>query len=366
MAKVVKCPACGEATGVPRCGSCGAELSIGAIDQLRDRMSDPDQGASDRDQTTSDQDQTWSDHDQTASERDQRSADEDQHAADDEFAAGGDAITYHRSALARERSGRDRDAVSMARAESAAARLGTGADRDRAAELRDRGAEGRDALARLHDLQDDADASREDILLRAERDRSRAAADRAKAADDRARAATDREVAARERAEARRERTESSDNLKLATTDELTGAWTRKAGLEEVSRELERAHRTGARLVLAFVDVDGLKAVNDSQGHLAGDALLRLLGETLRANVRPYDVIVRYGGDELLCAMPNLGLREAKARFEKIAAVLAAADADHSVTFGVAEAEPADSLQELIARADAGLLEARRSRTSND
>jgi diguanylate cyclase (GGDEF)-like protein len=215
-------------------------------------------------------------------------------------------------------------------------------------------------------LQDDADASREDILLRAERDRARAAADRAKAADDRARAAADREVAARERAEARRDSTKSADDLKLATTDELTGAWTRKLGLEEVSRELERAHRTGARLVLAFVDVDGLKAVNDSQGHLAGDALLRLLGETLRANVRPYDVIVRYGGDELLCAMPNLGLREAKARFEKIAAVLAAADAEHSVTFGLAEAEPADSLQELIARADADFLEARRSPTSND
>jgi diguanylate cyclase (GGDEF)-like protein len=367
MAKVVKCPACGEATAVPRCASCGAELATGAIDQVQDRaLSDRDQGASDRDQTTSDQDQTWSDHDQTASERDQRSADEDQHAADDDLAAGGDAITYQRSALARERSGRDRDAVSMVRAESAAARLGTAADRDRAAELRDRGAEGRDALARLHDLQDDADASREDILLRAERDRARAAADRAKAADDRARAAVDRREAARERAEARRDSTKSADDLKLATTDELTGAWTRKLGLEEVSRELERAHRTGARLALAFVDVDGLKAVNDSHGHLAGDALLRLLGETLRANVRPYDVIVRYGGDELLCAMPHFGLREAKARFEKIAAVLAAADADHSVTFGLAEAEPADSLQELIARADADLLEARRSPTSND
>ena len=106
--------------------------------------------------------------------------------------------------------------------------------------------------------------------------------------------------------------------------------------------------------------------VNDSQGHLAGDALLRLLGETLRANVRTYDVIVRYGGDELLCAMPNLSASEARARFEKIAAALAAADAGHSVTFGLAEAEPADSLQELIARADADLLEARRSRTSND
>jgi diguanylate cyclase (GGDEF)-like protein len=363
----VKCPACGEKTGGPRCVSCGAELPTAAIDQMRDRAaSDRDQVVSDRDQTTSDQDQTWSDHDQTASERDQRSADEDQHAADDDLAAGGDAITYHRSALARERSGRDRDAVSMVRAESAAARLGTGADRDRAAELRDRGAEGRDSLARLHDLQDDADASREDILLRAERDRARAAADRAKAADDRARAAADREEAARERAEALRDRIESADSLKLATTDELTGTWTRKFGLEEVSRELERAHRTGAKLVLAFVDVDGLKALNDGQGHLAGDALLRLLGETLRANVRPYDVIVRYGGDELLCAMPNLSLREARARFEKIATALAGADAEHSVTFGLAEAEPADSLQELIARADDDFLEARHSRTSND
>jgi diguanylate cyclase (GGDEF)-like protein len=367
MAKVVKCPACGEATAVPRCPSCGAELPAGAIDPGRDSaLSGREQGASDRDQTTSDQDQTWSDHDQTASERDQRSADEDQHAADDDFKAGGDAITYHRSALARERSGRDRDDVSMVRAESAAARLGTAADRDRAAELRDRGAEGRDALARLHDLQDDADASREDILLRAERDRARAAADRAKAADDRARAAADREEAARERVEARRDRTQSADNLKLATTDELTGARTRKLGLEEVSRELERAHRTGAGLVLAFLDVDGLKAVNDSQGHLAGDALLRLLGATLRANVRPYDVTVRYGGDELLCAMSNLGVPEARARFEKIAAAFAAADPDHSITFGLAEAEPAEGLQELIARADADLLQARRSPTSDD
>jgi diguanylate cyclase (GGDEF)-like protein len=367
VAMAVKCPTCGETTRIPRCSSCGAELPTTALDQMRDHTaSDRDQGTSDRDQTASDQDQTWSDHDQTASERDQRSADDDQHASDDDFAAGGDAITHRRSALARERSGRDRDAVSVERAESAAARLGTAADRDRAAELRDRGAEGRDALARLHDLQDDADASREDILLRAERDRARAAADRAKAADDRVRAASDREEAAHERAEALRNRIESADNLKLATMDELTGALTRKFGLEEVSRELERAHRTGATFVLAFADVDGLKAVNDSQGHLAGDALLRLLGETLRANVRPYDVIVRYGGDELLCAMPNLSAIEARARFQKIAATLAAVDADHSITFGLAEAEPADSLQELIARADADFLQVRHSGTSHD
>jgi hypothetical protein len=142
----VRCPACGEVTGVSACPSCGAELLTGAGDQIRD--------ASDRDQTASDQDQTWSDHDQTGSERDQRSADEDQHAADEDFAAGGDAVNYHRTALARERSSRDRGAVAALRDESAAARLGTAEARDQAAALRDRGAEGRDALARLHDQQD--------------------------------------------------------------------------------------------------------------------------------------------------------------------------------------------------------------------
>ena len=325
-----------------------------------------DQTSSDHDQTASDLDQTWSDHDQTWSDGDQRSADEDQHAADDDFAAGGDAATYHRSALARERSSRDRGAVSALRDESAVARVRTADDRDRAAALRDRGAEGRDTLARLHDLDDDAEASREDILLRAKRDRERAAADRAKAADDRARAAGDREEAARERAEAQLHRAESDDDLKLATTDELTGAWTRKFGLEEVSRELERAWRTGVALVLAFIDVDDLKQVNDSHGHLAGDALLQLVGETLRANIRPYDVIVRYGGDELVCAMPNVSALDARTRFDKIAAALTAVNAEHSVTVGLAEADPADSLQELIARADADLLEARRSGQRND
>ena len=112
--------------------------------------------------------------------------------------------------------------------------------------------------------------------------------------------------------------------------------------------------------MLAFIDVDGLKLLNDSQGHLAGDTLLHLVSETLRANVRPYDVILRYGGDEFICAMPNLSASDARERFERIAALLTAADAKHSITFGLAEAEPADTLQELIARADADLLQARR------
>jgi diguanylate cyclase (GGDEF)-like protein len=347
------------------CGSCGSDLPSELLAPMSADAGDPgDDTSSDRDQTASDHDQTWSDHDQTASDRDQRSADEDQHAADDDFAAGGDASSHRRGLRAREQSSRDRHLVSTMRDETAATRVDTADERDRAAELRDRGAEGRDELARLHDLQNDAGSSHEDLLLRAQRDRYRAAADRAKAADDRKRAAADRAQAARERGEARRSRAEAEDALTVATTDELTGAWTRNFGLAQVSRELERAHRVGAKLVVAFVDVDGLKEVNDNQGHLAGDALLRLVGETLRANVRPYDVVVRYGGDELLCAMPNLTAAEATTRFEKIATALTSADTGHSVTFGLAEADSADSLEGLIMRADEALLEARRSSKS--
>jgi diguanylate cyclase (GGDEF)-like protein len=369
----VRCPACGELIQVPSCPSCGAELLGGRVDPTGDPLPDLDQTQrdqdqtwSDQDQTASDRDQTWSDHDQNASDSDQRSADEDQHAADDDLASGGNRVSYARTALARERSSRDRAAVSAVRDESAAARFRTADDRDRAAALRDRGAEGRDHLARLHDLEDDEAASRDDILSRSRRDRQRAAADRAKAADDRTRSAADREEAARERADAVRQRLQSAEVLKFATTDELTGVWTRRFGLDEVSRELDRAHRTGASLTVAFIDVDRLKQLNDSQGHLAGDRLLQLVGETLRANLRTYDVIVRYGGDEFVCAMPDLGAREARARFERVAAVLKAANPKHSVTLGLAEAEPDDSTQDLIARADEDLLNARRSPQSDD
>jgi diguanylate cyclase (GGDEF)-like protein len=386
LTRAIACPACGKVNAVLVCASCGAELAAELSTHTRDCVeagddqtasagdetasdqdqmwSDHDQTASDRDQNASDQDQTWSDHDQTASDRDQRSADDDQHAADDDFAAGGDASVYHRSIRARQRSAEDRHLVSGLRDETGGVRLETAEARDRAAELRDRGAEGRDELARLHDLEDDTGATLDDLLVRAQRDRYRAAADRAKAADDRRRAAGDREQAARERAEARRSQAEAASALTLASTDELTGTWTRRSGLAAVSRELERAHRTGAKLVLAFVDVDGLKAVNDIHGHVAGDALLRLVSNSIRANVRPYDVLVRYGGDELLCAMPNLTAADARGRFEKIAADLRSVNTDHSVTFGLAEAESTDSLEELIARADEALLESRRASQS--
>ena len=175
------------------------------------------------------------------------------------------------------------------------------------------------------------------------------------AARDRAQAAADREAAAREREEARRALAEAERELKAAATDELTGAWTRRFGFVQIVRELERERRTGDRLTVAFLDVDGLKSVNDSEGHAAGDRLLRLAVDTMRTHLRPYDVVVRYGGDEFLCAMPDTGTDAARERMTGIAATLSA-ESGHSISFGLAEHQPGEGLQELVDRADTDML----------
>ena len=104
-------------------------------------------------------------------------------------------------------------------------------------------AQQRDAAARERDQVGDGGSTWHEILLRAKHDRERSAVDRERAADDRAQAAADRFVAARERAEALRTRRESSQLLEQAATDQLTGVRTRFVGLDEASRELERARR---------------------------------------------------------------------------------------------------------------------------
>ncbi|MBA3841483.1 MAG: diguanylate cyclase [Actinobacteria bacterium] len=347
-----RCAHCGASIDRPVCLSCGANLSVAAgsagvedISALEQR-----QTLADEDQTAADRDQTWADRDQTSSDSDQISSDKDQQAADQDYESGGSNPADHaRTRAERQHTTEDREEVSEARDETAAARLGTAAERDQAASLRDLGAEARDTLARQQEGWRGAGATREEILMRVTQDRARAALDRAKAAEDRKRAAADRKEAARDRAEALR-----------TYTDELTGARIRAIGLAELGNELERAQRTEGKLVVAFVDVNGLKAVNDSQGHLAGDQLLRDVGLALHAHLRPYDLIVRYGGDEFICAMPHIDIPPANNRFELIAETLNAVHPEHSISFGLAQAGPGDNLDELIAHADANLLDSRR------
>jgi len=106
---------------------------------------------------------------------------------------------------------------------------------------------------------------------------------------------------------------------------------------------------------MAFVDVDGLKSVNDREGHAAGDALLRAVAAAIRSHLRSYDPIVRFGGDEFVCALSESDLDAARRRFEGIAKLLAETMQSGSISFGLAPLRPDDSLEDLVARADADL-----------
>jgi diguanylate cyclase (GGDEF)-like protein len=228
--------------------------------------------------------------------------------------------------------------------------------RDARAAARDARAAERDARAAEREKEERARAAavgRVDPLLIADqvlarRDRSAAARDRFHAKSDRAAARLDRIVSANERVE--------------SSIDGLTGAYRRDAGLLALEHEIARAHRTGDSFVLAFVDVNNLKVRNDLHGHIAGDRLLRKIADTLRTNVRSYDLVVRYGGDEFICGFPALDVNDAAERFARINEDLAASD-EASVAFGLAELARGDALTELIAKADALMYANRYQRT---
>ena len=142
--------------------------------------------------------------------------------------------------------------------------------------------------------------------------------------------------------------------------DALTGAHQRAPGLAELEREIVKARRTGQPFVLAFIDVDGLKAINDTQGHAAGDEVLRQMVAAVKNVVRDYDLMIRYGGDEFICGLLDLHLDDAANRFANTRKDLAGHVAAFSV--GLAVLDGNDTLQDLIDRADLAMYEQRKSR----
>jgi len=111
---------------------------------------------------------------------------------------------------------------------------------------------------------------------------------------------------------------------------------------------------------LAYVDVDHLKATNDARGHAGGDRLLVAVANTIRSELRPYDLIIRYGGDEFICVVSGMSLTEVTARFSLVNAALIEGQECGSVTVGLAELLPDDRSDDLIARADDDLYRERR------
>lgn len=352
----------------------GSELASGnglPAAPLQDRSLSIEQTLADADQTLSDSDQTSSDNDQTSADSDQLAADRDQAASDHDLASGLDPHVHEVSRDIRVRTARQRELSASARMAAADVRDASAPDRDLAAAARDRAAEARDAAMRgldaaHHEL--GVPRTAVDVLLRAADQRKRAREHRAAAAEHREQAAQDRLAAAEDREQAARERARSLVDrqalvreLSLAATDPVTGARMRAAGLADLELEMHRSRRTNAGLVVAYADVVGLKARNDDHGHAAGDRLLKRVVTVIRDHLRDYDLVIRLGGDEFLCAMSGASLPEMHARFRGVAEALRAGEDPLEITAGFAELQPDDTPAELIARADRDLIEHRRA-----
>ena len=317
------------------------------------------------DQTRQDSDQTEQDADRTASERDESAAEVDQDASDrDQGAADRDEDAEPQTparAASYERSREDREAGTRARLLSHVARGSVADDREITADARDSIAAARDDSARRRDAFATA-VERSMVTSEAPLDEKLQLL-RAQSAADRARAAADRERAAADRAVAALERTRLADQLRTAHLDELTGAYRRGMGRLAISNEIDRARRTDGRFVLAYLDVDDMKGINDRESHTGGDLVLQALVRIIRSRLRPFDPVVRYGGDEFVCGMGGVDLDEAKGRFRDIDATLRR-EVGSGVSVGLASLVPGETPDQLTARADEALLAAKPERAS--
>jgi len=155
-----------------------------------------------------------------------------------------------------------------------------------------------------------------------------------------------------------------------ALHDSLTGLWNRPAILEILQKELSRAARSDTGVGLILADMDHFKNVNDTAGHKAGDTVLCRATQIMQFNLRNYDAIGRYGGDEFLIVMPGCDLSSAAVRADAIRTCVAESEIlleqdklSLSVCMGVAASSEYDNpdIDSLIQAADAAMYRAKRA-----
>ena len=151
-----------------------------------------------------------------------------------------------------------------------------------------------------------------------------------------------------------------------ASHDHLTRLLNRHALFDRLSGEMARADREDGPLVLALLDLDHFKVVNDTYGHIAGDDVLRAIAKEIPRYLRPYDVVGRYGGEEFVVILPGASLDEGYRIMDRVREGISlksvkTKEGNISVTVsaGMAQYGPPMTMDDLISRADKALYRAK-------
>lgn len=156
---------------------------------------------------------------------------------------------------------------------------------------------------------------------------------------------------------------------RLVVCDTLTPLFNRRHFMDELDRWCWRTHRYGGEYGLLFIDVDNLKAVNDSNGHMAGDMLLVGIAKALQGAVRRSDIAARIGGDEFAVLLDNIPASELPGKAERITKVVSKLQIVHqskalvpSISAGYTAIEPGVKPAELMLRADRSMYAAKQAK----
>ncbi|MET0420984.1 MAG: GGDEF domain-containing protein [Acidimicrobiia bacterium] len=150
---------------------------------------------------------------------------------------------------------------------------------------------------------------------------------------------------------------------RLATRDSLTGIANRRLFDESLARETARSQRLGAPLSLVVFDVDHFKQINDSFGHLTGDAVLRDVAEALVAGTKGFDIAARLGGDEFVLLLPGCRREDAVKVADRVRSEIIRRSNSTAVTISAGVATMPDNAvdgERLVSAADAALYDAKR------
>lgn len=155
---------------------------------------------------------------------------------------------------------------------------------------------------------------------------------------------------------------------KIATHDDLTGVANRRYMLERIRQEAERAQRTTSPLLVAMLDIDRFKLINDRYGHQQGDQVLQMFAAVVQENIRANDTLARWGGEEFVVLLPDTDINVGDACLVRVLNKVAETDIPMgnerqriSVSIGVTQYNSGESIDRTLARADTALYQAKSS-----